>query len=137
MPHPVKFPAVLQNTQWHNHIFWNEIRFAIIVEFLVFSSIIICNPFLYFTRTIAELFLLFVLTFFYIAHIIISTHLTCLEGESGFRIAITGFLFFFGFLYVILIIFFVIFLSAHKKNGISRYQLYSLFTFLFKHNQII
>ena len=40
---------------------------------------------------ILELFSLFILTFSLTTHIITVTHLTRLEGESGFRIAITGF----------------------------------------------
>ena len=36
---------------------------------------------------------LFILTFPFTTHIIILTHLTRLEGESGFCIAITGFYF--------------------------------------------
>ncbi len=86
-----------------------------------------------------ELFFLLTLTFSFSTHIIILTHLTRLEGESGFRIAITGFLFcfFFNLFYVILIIFFIIFLGTYKKYWVSCYQLYSLFTFLFKYDQII
>ena len=47
------------------------------------------------------------------------------------------FCFFFNLFYVILIVFFIIFLGTYKKYWISCYQLYSLFTFLFKYNQII